>query len=255
MAPVTTRAVLLRAHDYGDSSRILRFFTRDHGLVSVIARGVRGRSGRGTTTLATFASGDLTVYMKAHRDLHTMKDFVCAEVRDDLAAHMLRFAAASAAAELVLSHAEADPQPAVFDTLEAGLDGLRTVGSDALPGTALAVLWTITEAFGFAPQLDGCVRCEEALQGDEVGRFDFSAGGMRCAACSEGAAGPRVGPIARRQLDALLAGQVPDGLSHTRRHLGLVSDFIAYHVVNRPLKSLRFLGGMLPADDAEASVG
>jgi hypothetical protein len=34
-----------------------------------------------------------------------------------------------------------------------------------------------------------------------------------------------------------------------------VSDFIAYHVVNRPLKSLRFLGGMLPADDAEASVG
>ena len=36
MAPVTTPAVLLRAHDYGDSSRILRFFSRDHGMVSVM---------------------------------------------------------------------------------------------------------------------------------------------------------------------------------------------------------------------------
>ena len=126
---------------------------------------------------------------------------------------------------------------------------------EALAGTALAVLWTITESFGFAPQLDGCMRCSEPLEGDEVGRFDFSAGGMRCALCSEGAAGPRVGPVARSQLQALLSGHVPQGLTHTRRHLGLVSDFIAYHVVNRPLKSLRFLGSMLPSDDVEASVG
>lgn len=256
MAPVTTRAVLLRGHDYGDTSRILRFFTRDYGLVSVMARGVRGRSGKGATTLATFASGDLTVYIKEQRDLHTMKDFACAGTRDALAAHLLRFSAASAAAELVLSHAEADPQPGVFGTLESGLDALGVAEPDVLPGTALAVLWTITESFGFAPQLDGCVRCDQPLDDDEeVGRFDFSAGGMRCAECSEGAAGPRVGPIARHQLHALLAGQVPLGLSHTRRHLGLVSDFIAYHVVNRPLKSLRFLGSMLPSDDAEMPVG
>jgi len=63
MAAVETPAVLLRAHDYGDSSRILRFFTRDYGLVSVIARGVRGRSGKGATTLASFASGELTAFM------------------------------------------------------------------------------------------------------------------------------------------------------------------------------------------------
>lgn len=255
MAPVTTRAVLLRGHDYGDSSRILRFYTREHGLVSVVARGVRGRSGKGATTLATFASGDLTVYLKAHRDLHTMKDFACAVTRDDLAAHMLRFAAASAAAELVLCHAEADPQPGVFDTLESGLNALRSARPETLPGTALAVLWTITESFGFAPQLDGCVRCGEPLAPDEVGRFDFSAGGMRCVECSEDAAGPRVGPIARGQLESLLEGTVPPGLTHTRRHLGLVSDFISYHVASKPLKSLRFLGGILPADDTEIPVG
>tara|TARA_B100002052_G_C15310642_1_gene345288 strand:- start:224 stop:388 length:165 start_codon:yes stop_codon:yes gene_type:complete len=47
----------------------------------------------------------------------------------------------------------------------------------------------------------------------------------------------------------MISGQVPVGLSHTRRHLGLVSDFIAYHVLNKPLKSLRFLGSALPPED------
>ena len=77
MAPVGTRGVLLRGHDYGDTSRILRFYTLNYGLLSVMARGVRGRSGKGSTTISTFATGDLTAYVKTGRDLHTMKDFSC----------------------------------------------------------------------------------------------------------------------------------------------------------------------------------
>ena len=250
MAPITTPALLLRAHDYGDSSRILRFYTRANGLVSVVARGVRGKNGKGVATLATFASGDLMFYMKKNRELHNMKEFVCSRIRSELASKMLVFSAASAAAELVLSHAEADAQPRVFDTLEAGLDALcDTENPSLLPGTALSVLWTITHSFGFAPQLDSCVRCGESVLEDELGRFDFEAGGMRCMQCSEDSAGPRVGPIARSQLEDMISGQVPVGLSHTRRHLGLVSDFIACHVLNKPLKSLRFLGSALPPED------
>ena len=90
------------------------------------------------------------------------------------------------------------------------------------------------------------MRCDTPLGDDEVGRFDFAAGGVRCGKCAEDAAGPRIGPIARAQLAALLAGAVPEGFSHPRQHLGIVSDFIAYHVASRPLKSLRFLGGVLP---------
>jgi DNA repair protein RecO (recombination protein O) len=253
MAPVRTPAVLLRAHDYGDSSRILRFYTRDHGLLSVIARGVRGRSGKGAATLASFASGELSAFVKPHRDLHTMQDFACARVRSGLAGEMLRFAGASAVAELVLAHTEQEPQPAVFDALEGTLDRLEGAVASELPGTVLAALWSMTEAFGFAPQLDPCVRCDEPLGEDEIGRFDFAAGGVRCSECGEDAAGPRLGPRARAQLECLLAGEIPEGFAHPRRHLALVSDFIAYHVVSRPLKSLRFLGGLLPPDEAIAT--
>jgi DNA repair protein RecO len=255
MAPVRTPAVLLRGHDYGDTSRILRFYTRDQGLLSVVARGVRGRSGKGATNVSTFASGELTVYVKPQRDLHTMKDFACVRLRDGLATDVLRFAGASAAAELVLAHAEAERQVGVYDAIERALDALASSDESVLPGVVLAALWMIIEAFGFAPQLDPCVRCGAPIQEDEIGRFDFAGGGIRCPGCSEASAGPRVGPVARGQLAALLDGEVPVGLSYTRRHLGVVSDFIAYHVAARPLKSLRFLGGLLPPDDAEVANG
>jgi DNA repair protein RecO (recombination protein O) len=254
VAPVVTRAVLLRGYDYGDSSRILRFYTDQHGLLSVVARGVRGRSGKGAATVSTFASGELTAYVKPQRDLHPMKDFACTCARDRLGGHVLRFAGAAAAAELVLAHAEQERHESLFDALETALDGLVSADPADLPATTLAALWSITEAFGFAPQLGACVRCGTTLGAEEVGRFDFAAGGVRCAACGAGAAGPRLGPVARAQVEQLVRGGVPVGLTHARRHLALVSDFVAYHVASKPLKSLRFLGGLLPPDEIEAPV-
>ena len=196
MAPVSTRAVLLRAHPYGETSRVLRFLTEDHGLLGVMAKGVRGQGGKGGTALSTFASGVLTAYVRPNRDLHTMKDFACTHLRGGLGASVLRFAGASAVAELVLAHAESDPNPVLFRAMEDALDRLEDSPEERTPTAALAGVWGIVEAFGFAPQLDACIRCGEALGPDEVGRFDLSAGGILCARCAEGAAGPRVGPVA-----------------------------------------------------------
>lgn len=253
MAPIRTAAVLLRSHDYGDTSRILRFYTEGYGLLSVVAKGVRGRSGKGGASMGTFASGDLTAYVKSHRDLHTMKDFECRHLRNGLAGDVLRFTGASAAAELVLAHAEQEPHTGLFTALVSALDDIESVDEAARSGAVLAGLWTITEAFGFAPQIDGCVRCGELLEDGDFGRFDFAAGGIRCPTCSEGAAGPRMGPGARRQLRELLRGRRPDDLSHARQHLSLLADFLAYHVVPRPLKSLGFLAGLLPTEAPIAS--
>jgi DNA repair protein RecO (recombination protein O) len=251
MAPVGTRAILLRAHPYGETSRILRFYTEGHGLLSVMARGVRGRSGKGGLTLSTFASGELTAWVKPQRDLHTMKDFACTRLRSGLGASVLRFAGASAVAELVVAHADQDPHPRLYTALEDALDGLDQSPEAAVATAALAGAWRIVEAFGFAPELDACTRCGARLGPDEIGRFDLAAGGMLCGACGEGSAGPRVGPGAREQLRALLAGRTDPPVTHARRHLALLSDFVAFHVAQRPLKSLRFLADLLPTDEEE----
>lgn len=249
MAPVTTRAVLLRFHDYGDTSRILRFYTADHGLLSVMGRGVRGRSGKGGSGLATFSSGDLTAYVRPHRDLHTMKDFDCLTPRGEIGAEPLRFAGASAVAELVLQHTEHEPHPQLLTALETALDSLAATSGAALATSALAGLWSVVAEMGFSPELDACVVCGRALIDDEVGRFDMGAGGVRCVACAEGTLGPRVGPGAREQILRLVAAITDPPATHPRRHLALLTDFIAYHVASRPLKSIRFLAGLLPPEE------
>ncbi len=250
MAPVGTRAVLLRAHAYGETSRILRFYTESFGLVSVMARGVRGRSGKGGMTLATFATGELTAYIQRNRDLQTMKDFACIRARSRLGSGVTRFAGASAVAELVVAHADQEPNLQLFGALERALDELEDLPDDRVVTASLAGAWTVVEALGFAPELDGCTRCGRPLADDEVGRFDLAAGGMLCAACGRDATGPRVGPIARAQLRGLLAGRSDPPVTHERRHLALLSDFVTFHVAQRPLKSFRFLGDLMP-DEVE----
>jgi recombinational DNA repair protein (RecF pathway) len=200
-------------------------------------------------TLATFATGDLTAYVRAHRDLHTMKDFACTRLRSGLGADVARFAGASAVAELVVTHADQEAHPDIFRALEGALDDLNGAPGPLVVTAGLSGVWRIVDAFGFAPELDVCTRCGEALGDDEVGRFDLAAGGILCAACSQASSGPRVGPGARAQIRQLLEGRLDPPVTYPRRHLALLSDFVAFHVAPRPLKSFRFLGDLLPVEE------
>ena len=245
MALVNTEAVLLRAHDYRDSSQILRFYTKDYGILSAIAHGVRGKIGKGATVLTSFASGALYIYVKPYRDLHTMKEFSCSQLRDSLGRDMLRFAGASAGAELILSHAEQGSQPELFKAFEDALDQLESVASDQISAAVLSGLWTIVEGLGFAPQVDSCINCSKTLGEKVIGYFDLPAGGVRCPSCAQESTGPRIGPKARDQVRELAAGGLPRGLTYDKQHFALVSDFVTYHVALKPLKSLQFLSQVL----------
>lgn len=248
MAPLSTPAVLLRGYAYGETSRILRFYTRDLGLLSVMAKGIRTKSGKGTATFDTFATGELVAYVKAQRELQTMKDFACTRTRARLGEDVLRFAGASVVAEIVGTNTEQDPHPEVFTALEESLDALEQVPSAQIPAACLAGAWRVVVALGFSPGLDACTSCGAALGHDEVGRFDLAAGGILCRACGDGSPAPRVGPRAREQLRRLVAGDSQHPVPHARRHLALLSDFLAFHVAQSPLKTLRFLGDLLPSD-------
>jgi DNA repair protein RecO (recombination protein O) len=248
VAAVTTRAIVLRGHDYGDSSRILRFYTEAFGLLSVVAHGVRGRTGKGSGVTSSFSSGELTAHVRPHHDLHTMKEFSASTTRPGLGRDTLRFAGASVASELVLAHAEQERHEGLFEALEATLDRIECASLEDLPAVVLGGLWTLIDTLGFAPQVEVCVRCGAALEATEVGRFDVASGGVRCESCADSTSGPRMGPIARRQLATMLARETPRPLTHARQHFSLVADFLAHHVVAKPLKSIPFLTGLLPGD-------
>ena len=245
MALVSTEAVILRSHDYGDTSRILRCYSKDYGLVSVMAKGARGRSARGDMPITNFSSGILSLYLKKHRDLHTMKDFSCHHLRNELAKTMLRFAGASAIAEIILAHADHECRPEIFKGIESGLDTLESIDSKAVPTAALSGLWQVTRVFGFEPQLEVCIRCGKQLKETEAGRFNYSAGGLACDECAEETDGPRIGPVARIQIRQLVQGSLRDTIDHPKKHLAVLERFLSYHVLSRPLKSLSFMERLL----------
>lgn len=251
MALLSTPAILLRAHPYSESSRILRFYTRDAGLVAVVARGVRSAGGKGAGGLESFAGGTLMAYVRPSRELHTFKEFAASRARRSLGESALRMGGAALVAELVLRHGGEEPNPHLFAALEGALDRIAGAGEAEVLATLLSESWRIVCALGYAPVLDACTRCGRPLGPEEMGRFDFAAGGVCCQSCG-GERGPRVGPGARAQLHALVAGEpLPGPLARGRAHLQLLGDFVTYHVSGaRPLTSFAFLAAMIGEDDA-----
>jgi DNA repair protein RecO (recombination protein O) len=250
MSVVSTPAVLLRSFNYSETSLILKLYTKDLGLVSVMAKGVRRAGARGQGGIDTFSRGELTAYVRPTRDLQTFKEFAVEEAGASLGRDVLRFAGASVLAEIVLSHAAPYPSPQVFECLTHGLRRIEAESRAGLIGAGLAEGWLLVATLGYEPQIHGCVRCGRALGSSEVSRFDFSAGGVRCSDCAFEHSGPLLGPGARQQLVALLQGTAPEALGKPRAHLRLLHDFVTYHISGpKPLKTFRVFGTLAGFDE------
>jgi DNA repair protein RecO len=212
------------------------------GVVGAMAKGVRKAGGRRGGNLSTFGEGILTVHFRTSRDLQTFREFSSSNPRSGIARDPLRLAGASVLAELVLKHAESEGSPRLFQTLSLALDRMEADPIESFLSAILLELWSLVRELGYGPMLDGCVDCGRALEEDELGRFDFSAGGLRCPSCRSEVGGARLGPVARSQLRALLDGRLPEGLLRPEAHLRLANDFITYHISGgTPLRSMAVL--------------
>ncbi len=78
---VRTDAVVLRAFDYGETSRIATVLTRHHGVIGVLAKGARRPTSRFGATLQPGAYVELVYYFRESRGLQTLKE----------SAHVTRF--------------------------------------------------------------------------------------------------------------------------------------------------------------------
>lgn len=234
MSLVATSAIVLHAFDYLESSRVIRLLTRELGLQSVLARGARRTRGRVGTGVDLFAQGEAQLYTRPTRELQTLSSFDVTIWRAALAADVERFAAASAILELVMRTAGDEPNPLLFDTVAATLDGISTAQSDSVPPTALRGGWQIIASAGFAPALEHCAACHGAIPESEWTVFSHSAGGALCRGCERQAApARRLPPDARDALRKWLGGS--DGLTcltpaEARAHQRLLREFVCEHL-------------------------
>src|SRR5687768_4315378 len=182
MAVYKSKGIVLRSIRYGEADRILDLYTRDAGLVSAIAKGIRRTRSRFGARLEPLSCVDFVAYHGRTLDTVTQAEVLRSfhGVREDLT----RFEAAAGMVGSVRALSggdEADRR--VFNLLYNGLDALEERGSgfeavEAAFGLKLSIL------AGYAPQLDVCLSCEANVDGaTESFYFAPNLGGVLCPDC------------------------------------------------------------------------
>ena len=233
MAPVATPAIVLATLRYGDTSKIVRLATRDHGVQSAIAKGAFRPKSKFGAALQVLSDGQAQLYMKEGRDLQTLGAFDLRKLRVGLAAALDRFSAASALAEVMLRCAPPAANPAAFDTLQMGLDALEIAPAVAVEVVALRFLWRLVGVLGFAPSLDHCARCAAPLDLGAGLAFSPRDGGALCPRCATGLPVSRLTAADAVGLRSLVAGEgelpVLDP-AHAAAHRRLLSRWVREHL-------------------------
>jgi DNA repair protein RecO (recombination protein O) len=182
VAVYKSKGIVLRSIRYGEADRILDLYTRDAGLVSAIAKGIRRTKSRFGARLEPLSCVDFVAYSGRTLDTVTQAETLRSfhGVRENLA----RFEAAAGMVGFVRALSggdEADRR--VFNLLYNALDALESRDSgfesvEAALGLKLSML------AGYAPQLDRCLSCEVDLDNaQEPLHFAPEHGGVLCAEC------------------------------------------------------------------------
>ena len=183
MAVYRSKGIVLRSIRYSEADRILDIYTRDAGLVSAIAKGVRRTKSRFGGRLEPLSCVDFVAYHGRTLDTVTQAEVLRSfhSVREDLA----RFKAAAdmvGSVRALSGGDEADRR--VFNLLYNSLDALeeRDSGFEAIEAAFVLKLSVLA---GYAPQLDACLGCEVGLGEAAVPHYYFAPnlGGVLCSDC------------------------------------------------------------------------
>ena len=237
MALYKSKGIVLRSIRYGEADRILDLYTRERGLVSAIAKGIRRTKSRFGGRLEPLTCVDILAYGGRTLDTITQAEVLRSfhGVREDLS----RLEAAGEILSTVRALSggdEADRR--LFNLLYHALDALETREASTADDTSIASAYALklSSLAGYAPNLDTCLTCESPL--DEVSDANLlhyapDLGGLLCPGCRpEGRVGDAF-PVPPETLDALrlLTARPLKEARLDNGQVGAVRRVVSAHVV------------------------
>ncbi len=235
--------VVLRTIKLGEADRIVTLFTRGHGKVRAVAKGIRKTKSRFGARLEPFTRVQLMVHKGRNLDTITSADILTSfhEVRDDYR----RLMAAAALVELV--EKITPDQERAFSTYALLLAGLQALAEDKGETVVPAFLVKLLSLAGYHPQLSRCSGCGRVVSrdGDEALEqtwgFSPAVGGAVCAACWSADDHGLAMPVFRIELISRLFasdfGETADE-GETVEVTQALRHYAEYHL-ERPLRTLR----------------
>ena len=228
-----TPAIVLSTLRYGETSKIVRLATREHGVQSAIAKGALRPRSRFGAALQLLSEGQAQYIAKEHRELHLLTAFDLQHLHVGLAGDLARYATASALAEVMMRFAPADPHPESYELFRDALHALETAPRAEVDALGFRVLWHLVSALGFAPSLDACVRDGTMLSQDGPLPFSTHEGGALCPSCAAQQGATQLPADARADLVALLDPEAAlPALDdrHGAAHRRLLARYVHHHL-------------------------
>lgn len=217
MATVFDAALCLQHWDWSETSQVAALFTREHGVVRVLAKGSKRPAGPYSGGLEALTLGEAGLILKPGRELELLTQW---DLRDGLG-HFRR--------SLELMHAgvyivdlirrmviDRDPHPELFDTAVNALRGLAT-GPSAGAGVVLRFQWSIMCEAGYQPELLRDVRTEGPLSANGAIWFDARLGGLTNSGAAGGAETAGLWRLRPQTVQLLRALQETPGTSRAPR--------------------------------------
>lgn len=246
-----TRAIVLRATDYSESSQVLALCTESSGQVHAIAKGSRRRAMKGVAVPDVLDYCEIVFLSKLPPRLSILTEWQVMDGFRPLRRSLGALHAVLYAVELVLRTTDrSEDDAAIFRSL-LELEQ-RCAAGDAPLASVVEFEMALLDALGLGPETSCCTQCGGRLAGEV--RFSPAAGGALCASCYV------PGADAVRTMAGTLAS-----MTHVRRDAGdgrgarlrvsgpmlremrKLLDNYWLHTLQRPIRTRRYLDMELPA--------
>lgn len=160
-----TEAVVLKTINQGDTSKIATLYSREHGRIKMIAKGVRNTKSRYMGLLGPAQHVEILFYEKANSDLQLFKSGEIIQTYYALHKDFDRLAFAQVAMEFIDRAAEkTEPHPELFDIIIWMLVSLNDPEIEPVKSYWYFHLRCLCE-LGFRPDAFRCHLCKTSLVG------------------------------------------------------------------------------------------
>lgn len=239
-----TEGIVLKTFDLRETSRIAFFFTKDHGKLKGVLKGIRKDHRKFGSSVDRFTVNDIVYYYHANADLHLvgqcdLKNYFF-PVRQDIKRTM----AANYILELVnIVMPSEEPNEEVYDLMINYLTSLeKEFDIDKLVHIFQVKILLLS---GFKPHIDSCIQCEKQIH--DRARFSLRLGGLICSECKS--VDPAANFISKGSIASILHIEQNEWAKCLRLGLSkpikkelkyILNNFLVFHL-ERPIKTAKYL--------------
>jgi DNA repair protein RecO (recombination protein O) len=179
-----TEAIILRSLDYGESDRIITFYTSNFGKIKGIAKGAKRSKKRFANVLELFVRLQLLFSRRRYDGLALIEEGTVIDhypqIRNDL--HKTLFASymMDVTDQFTVEHKE---NAELYCMLQGFLKlvTFRDASEDLVRFFEMRLL----KLAGYEPVLDRCMVCKMPVENGESYHFSTRDGGLKCGCCSQ----------------------------------------------------------------------